>query len=182
MTRTARILIAALALLLLVVGSALAGSLPKGDDHRSPVAASHQPQSSDDEERAGTDEADEPDEADEANGAAPSEALIARLVERLAGAGIDTDAETIAGLAATYGVGGAVRVLAWADATGKDPSEITDLFDSGLGWGAIARQLNEENGDWDLTPGIGKIMGHGHGNGQGQGNGLGREGAPGQNR
>ena len=179
MTRTARILVAALALLLLVVGSALAGSNSKGDDHRSPVAASHQPQSSDDEEAT---ETDEPAEADEADGAVPSDALLARLVERLAAAGIDTDADTIAGLAATYGVGGAVRVLAWADATGKDPSEITDLFDSGLGWGEIARQLNEENGDWNLTPGIGRIMGQGHDHGQGQGNGLGREEAPGQNR
>jgi hypothetical protein len=180
MTRTARIFIAALALLLLVVGSALAGSSPKAGDHRSPVAASHQPQSSDDEEATET----EPNEADEADGAVPSDALLARLVERLGASGIDTDADTIAALAAEYGVGGAVRVLAWADATGKAPSEITDLFDSGLGWGAIARQLNEENGDWDLTPGIGTIVGQGHGNGhgQGQGNGLGRQGAPGQNK
>jgi hypothetical protein len=52
--------------------------------------------------------------------------------------------------------------------------ELAGKFDSGLGWGEIAREL-------DLHPGIGSIMGNGGGNGPpGHANGLGRANAPGQ--
>jgi hypothetical protein len=116
-------------------------------------------------------EADEPDE-----GGPPSQQVLDKVVDRLADAGIETNTDAVAELADSYGVGGAARVLAWADATGMDPAEIAALRDSGLGWGEIARQLNEEDleGDLELRPGIGWVMGGG------QGQGHGRENAPGQ--
>jgi hypothetical protein len=111
-------------------------------------------------------------------GGPPSQKQLDKIVQRLGDAGIETDAEAVAGLAENYGVGGAVRLLAWADATGKDPAEIGAMFDSGMGWGEIARQLNDEDaeGDLDLHPGIGWVMGGG------QGHGHGRTTAPGQEK
>jgi hypothetical protein len=38
------------------------------------------------------------------------------------------------------------------------------MFDSGMGWGAIAKQLEADDSSLNLSPGIGWIMGHGHGN------------------
>jgi hypothetical protein len=154
--RYAAILIPAAVLVLLVGGSALAN---KGfsSDHR--------------------DGANEQDGQDAEGGAAPSDKLLDKLVTRLGEAGIETDADTIAGLAETYGVGGAVRILAWADATGKDATELQDLRDSGMGWGQIAHQLNDEDpeGDLQLRPGIGWIM-----SGHGQDKAHGHDTAPGQ--
>src|SRR3990172_5123681 len=131
MNRYARILIAVLALSLLVAGSVLATKGGKSADHRSPMAASHQPESSD-AEKADTD-------TESAQGA-PSDKLLGRLVDRLADAGIGTDAETLPALAA----------------------------DSGVGWGEIAHQLMEEDPSLDLSPGIGWVIGKGHANGHGQ--------------
>jgi len=159
MNRYARILIAVLALLLVVAGSALATKGGKSAEHRSPMAASHQPESSD-AEKADTD-------TESAQGA-PSDKLLGRLVDRLADAGIDTDAETLAVLAADHGVGGAVRLVTWADASGMDVSELAAMFDSGMGWGAIAHQLMEGDSSLDLSPGIGWVVGRGHANGHGQ--------------
>jgi len=159
MKRYARILIAVLALLLVVAGSALATKGGKSAEHRSPMAASHQPESSD-AEKADTD-------TESAQGA-PSDKLLGRLVDRLADAGIGTDAETLAALAAYYGVGGAVRLVTWADASGMDVSELAAMFDSGMGWGAIAHQLMEGDPSVDLSPGIGWVIGKGHANGHGQ--------------
>jgi hypothetical protein len=159
MNRYARILIAVLALLLVVAGSALATRGGKSAEHRSPMAASHQPEASD-AERTDTD-------TESAEGA-PSDKLLGRLVDRLADAGIDSDAETLAALAADYGVGGAVRLVTWADASGMDVSELAAMFDSGLGWGAIAHQLMEDDPSLDLSPGIGWVIGKGHANGHGQ--------------
>lgn len=159
MNRYARILIVVLALLLVVAGTALANKGGKSAEHRSPVAASHQPESSD-AEKTDTD-------ADSAEGA-PSEKLLGRLVDRLADAGIDTDADALAALAADYGVGGAVRLVTWADASGMDVSDLVAMFDSGMGWGAIAHQLMEDDPSLDLSPGIGWVMGKGHGKGHGQ--------------
>lgn len=93
------------------------------------------------------------------------------VVDRLADAGITTDTDELDALADVYGVGGAVRVLAFADAAGVDPSEITAMRDDGMGWGEIARALAEEHPDFDLGPGIGWIMGHGNANGNGHGQG-----------
>ena len=159
MNRYARILIAVLALLLVIAGSALATKGGKSAEHRSPMAASHQPESSD-AERTDTD-------TESAEGT-PSDKLLGRLVDRLADAGIDSDAETLAALAADYGVGGAVRLVTWADASGMDVSELAAMFDSGMGWGAIAHQLMEDDPSLDLSPGIGWVIGKGHANGHGQ--------------
>lgn len=159
MNRYARILIAVLALLLVVAGGALATKGGKAAEHRSPVAASHQPESSD---------AEKTDTDTESAEGAPSDKLLGRLVDRLADAGIDTDAETLAVLAADYGVGGAVRLVTWADASGMDASELAAMFDSGLGWGEIAHQLMEDDPSLDLSPGIGWVIGKGHANGHGQ--------------
>jgi hypothetical protein len=95
-----------------------------------------------------------------------------RVVDRLADAGITTDTDTLDALADTYGLGGAVRILAFADAAGIDPAEVAAMRDDGMGWGAIARALAEAHDGFDLTPGIGWIMGgngNGHGHGQGHG-------------
>lgn len=92
------------------------------------------------------------DDADDA----PSPANLARIVEKLAAKGITTTADDLAALAAKVGLGGAVRVLVFADASGKTPAEILAAFDSGKGWGVIAKELG-------LHPGIGSIMGNGKG-------------------
>jgi hypothetical protein len=103
----------------------------------------------------------------------PSQQVLDKVVARLDAAGIDATAEEVAELAATYGVGGAVRILAWGAATDAD---VAGMFDGGMGWGEIARQLNEEDpeGDLNLRPGIGWVMGGGQGQGHGKAN------APGQ--
>lgn len=158
MNRSARIVAAALVLLLLVAGSALANRANKPSPQPELVAASHQA------------------EPQDAEGGTPSQQVLDKIVSRLGAVDIETDAETVAALAETYGVGGAVRLLAWADATGMAAADIAAMFDGGMGWGEIAAQLNEEDaeGDLDLHPGIGWVMGGGQGNAVGQAN------APGQ--
>lgn len=96
-------------------------------------------------------------DAADADGA-PSPANLARIVERLAAVGITTTADDLAALAATVGVGGAIRVLRFADASDKTTAEILALFESGKGWGVIAREL-----ELDIGPGIGSVMGQGRG-------------------
>jgi hypothetical protein len=167
MNRPVRIVVAALALLLIVVASALAAPSDRGRDQMAPLAASHQPESP-------GNQGDDPDElTEEDSDGPPSADALARLVDRLAEAGIATDADTIAALAADYGVGGAIRLLAWADASGLSTGDLAARFDGGQGWGEIAREL-------DLHPGIGSIMGNGGGGPPDHAQGLGREGAPGQ--
>lgn len=158
MNRTAAMSGTALALLLLLAASTLAA--PGRGEPRQPAApaASHQPQGDDD--------------------GPPSAELLDRVVKRLGDADIQADVQLVSALATEYGVGGAVRILAWADATGMAPADIGAMFDAGQGWGAIARQLNEEDPERELRPGIGSIMGRG--NAGGQGVGLGRGNAPGQ--
>jgi hypothetical protein len=164
MNRTVRIVVAALALLLIVVASAVAAPSDRGRDQMAPLAASHQPESP-------GNQGDDPDElTEEDSDGPPSADALARLVDRLADAGIATDSNTadaIAALAADYGVGGAIRLLAWADASGLSTGDLAARFDGGQGWGEIAREL-------DLHPGIGSIMGNGGGHGRDQ--------APGQQR
>ena len=94
----------------------------------------------------------EPDET------APSPSSLARIVERLAAAGIATDVEALDALAGAVGVGGAVRVLMIAEAADMTPAEIVALFDSGKGWGVIVKELA-----LGINPGIGSVMGGGHG-------------------
>jgi hypothetical protein len=142
------VVVLALALVLLVAGSALAN---KG------FRAESQPDV----------QAQDPEEG------TPSQQVLDKVVDRLDSAGVDTTAETVAELAATYGLGGAVRILSWGAATNAD---VAGMFDSGMGWGEIARQLNEADpeGDLNLRPGIGWVMGGGQGQGHGKAN------APGQ--
>ena len=106
-------------------------------------------------------------DGDEAEGPATADEL-AHATERLEASGISVEDAVLSDLAGRYGVGGAVRVLAWSDATDMSVEEITAMRDGtdtepGMGWGRIAREL-------DVKPGIGSIMGDGHG----------RDDAPGQ--
>ena len=189
MGRYARISVAVLALLLLVVGSALANRSPVADEHRSPVAASQEPSPgavSDKSDKKGGD-ADEAEDA--ADTTPPSQAQLDRLIGLLKTAGITATDEQLTALIAKYGVGGAMRVLAWAH--DGDTSQVTALRDQGLGWGEIARQLNEADPSANLGPGIGWIMSGGHGAGHAgghadaakardHGNANGKASAPGQ--
>ena len=118
-------------------------------------------------------EASEPPEASEAPEAAeapdtedgpPSAEEIARIVGRLTDAGIPATAAQVQDLAGKVGVGGAVRVLAFAQASGKTPAQIVAMFQSGKGWGQIDHELK-----LSIGPGIGWIMGHGHGKGHDKG-------------
>lgn len=86
--------------------------------------------------------------------------------DRLAASEITVDDALFADLAARYGVGGAVRIVAWADEAGMAIDEITARRDGddttpGMGWGQIARELG-------VHPGIGSIMGNGRADPPGQ--------------
>jgi hypothetical protein len=144
MTRTNRIaLLAAITLLVAATGTVLAT--------RSPQSA-QQP--------AGP-QADEADEADEAEGAPDADA-IARAVERLAARGIDAEPTALGDYAERYGLGGAIRLHAWADETGMTVADIAALRDGDgetpMGWGRLAKELG-------VHPGIGWVMGNGRGAG-----------------
>jgi hypothetical protein len=152
MNRSARILLAALALLLVAVATAVAAPSERGRERMAPVAASPEQQTEDE--------------------APPTAELLDRLVQRLGDADIATDADTIAALAADHGVGGAVRLLAWADASGMTTEELATMLADGKGWGEIAKAHG-------LHPGIGWIMGNGGGPPD-HAQGHGRAGAPGQ--
>jgi hypothetical protein len=190
MNKTARSTTAAVALLLLIAGTAFAVQNPVALEHRSPVAASHDPQAS------ASEHADEPgDEAKDAADAPPSADLVAKVLQRLSDAGIDTDTDTLTGLIDAYGVGGAVRLLSWSDASGMALADVQALRDEGAGWGQIAKQLNDADDSLHLSPGIGWIMSGGHGQGHDAAEGHdkaadaasdgkvnGRDTAPGQNK
>jgi hypothetical protein len=103
------------------------------------------------------------DESNESDGP-PSADKIADIVGRLKEAGITATAAQIQDLSAKVGVGGAVRVMAFAQASGKTPAQILAMFESGKGWGQIDHELG-----LSIGPGIGWIMGHGHGQGHGNG-------------
>lgn len=99
--------------------------------------------------------------------APPTAAELDRIVERLAAAGVTTNADTVAALAAEQGVGGAVRILWWSHQSGTSADDIVamrtgDADTPPMGWGRIAKVLG-------VHPGIGAVMGGGHG----------RESAPG---
>jgi len=131
MTRSTRLAILGGTLLVLVAGTAL-GTQALRPTHQGPATASQE------------EEPDTPPTADE----------LAHATERLAASGIDATAKELGALAADYGLGGAVRLLAWADATGMSVEELRALRDDGAGWGQMAKDL-------DVSPGIGTIMGHG---------------------
>src|SRR5262249_31785149 len=67
---------------------------------------------------AATGDEDEGDDADDA-GEAPTADRIAEIVARLTAAGIPATAVQVQELAGKVGVGGAIRTLAFADASGK---------------------------------------------------------------
>lgn len=143
MTRMNRLaLLAALALLVVASGTVLATRSPGVERNAAPLA----------------------DDADEANGAesAPDAAAIARVVGRLAERGIQADPAVVGDYAERYGLGGAVRLHAWADATGMTLEEIAALRDGDgetpMGWGRLAKELG-------VHPGIGWVMGNGRGAG-----------------
>ncbi len=106
-------------------------------------------------------QADDPEPLDEA--------AVDHAVERLGARGIEADAQRVTDLATEHGVGGAVRILAWADELGGAVSadEIVAMRADGLGWGQIAKELG-------VHPGLGSIMGNGGGHG--------RDTAPGQQK
>jgi hypothetical protein len=129
MARSQRIAILIGTLLVLVAGSALAMQVPRPNRNET-VNASQQPD------------------------APPSAEELAHAVDRLGAAGIDTDADQLQALSAEYGLGGAVRLLAWADATGMSLADLRAMRDDGAGWGQMAGELG-------VNPGIGSIMGQG---------------------
>jgi hypothetical protein len=181
--RSLRTLVAVLALLLLVAGTAFA-TRSTLDRHNGPLAASNQPSESE----SGQESESEAPESEAPESEAPkspgskadtnesdagtqlSDAHAAELVDLLKAAGITATVAELKTLAAKYGVGGAVRLEAWAKATGKTVAQLTAMRDSGMGWGAIAHQLEKADSSLHLSPGIGWIMGHGHGHGNGNGN------------
>jgi len=103
----------------------------------------------------------------------PTAEELAHAADRLRAHNITVDDAVLNDLATRYGLGGAVRVLAWA----ADPNDevtvesIAAMRDgdgtegSAMGWGRIAKELG-------FHPGIGTIMGNGGGHG--------RDNAPGQ--
>ena len=138
MQRSTRILVGALVLILLLAGTALAARNLADHPSHGPMAASQAPKQS------------------EAPEAPLTEAEAAHFVDRLHAAGITTTLAAFRALAAKYGAGGAVRLMAWAKATGKSTADIAMMRDGGMGWGQIAHALNQ-------SPGIGSIMGGGDG-------------------
>lgn len=143
MTRSTRLAILSGTLLVLVAGTAL-GTQALRPGNQGPATASQE-------------EPDAPPTADE----------LAHAVDRLAASNIDVTAEDLSGLAAEYGLGGAIRLLAWADATGMSVDELRAMRDDGAGWGRMAQDL-----PGDVNPGIGTIMGHGGEHGPGDAPGL----------
>ena len=111
------------------------------------VAATRQPQIGDDPAQL----------ADEGDEAADPEA-ITHAIDRLTDNEITVDEAVFTDLAERYGVGGAVRIAAWADETGMTVDEIAAMRDGDgetpVGWGRLAHDLG-------VHPGIGSIMGNG---------------------
>ena len=147
MNRTNRIALMAAAVLVLVVSGTVFAT-------RTPSAPSPPAQVTQDEE-------DAPPTADE----------IAHAAERLRANEITVDDAVFNELVTVYGVGGAVRIMAWSKGDSNVIADIRAKRDgdgtegSGMGWGRIAK-------DMGVNPGIGSIMGNGGGHG--------RDNAPGQ--
>ena len=103
----------------------------------------------------------------------PTEEELAHAAERLAENELAVPHDLLAELAGEYGIGGAVRIVAWSGGDEDVMAEIRAKRDGDgteegrMGWGQIAKDL-------DVNPGIGSIMGNGGGHG--------RDGAPGQNK
>ncbi len=137
--------LAALALAFVATGSVFATRAPQAPDQPSQLAQ---------------DDVDAPPTAED----------LAHAAERLAANDLEVSDDLLAELAAQYGVGGAVRVVAWSGGDEALMGQIRAMRDgdgtegSGMGWGQIAKDLG-------VHPGIGSIMGgggHGRENAQGQ--------------
>jgi len=153
----------AIVAVVLLAGTALAIQSALPASSRTGLAAqgaSESPDGSEGPEATDAPEASEAAEGPEGSEGPPSADEIARIVDRLKAAGITATASELTDLATKVGVGGAVRVFAFAHASGKTPSEIVAMFESGKGWGQIKKELN-----LSIGPGIGWIMGHGGGGG-----------------
>jgi hypothetical protein len=145
MTRSNRLAgLGAAAMIVAATGAALAVRPPRGDEQPLVPAAS----------QVAEDETDAP----------PSAEALAHAQDRLEASGITVDAAELSDLAGRYGLGGAVRVVAWAEKSGTSVADITAMRDgdgtpeSVMGWGQIAKELG-------VHPGIGSIMGNGGGQG-----------------
>jgi len=103
---------------------------------------------------------------DQGDEGTPDATDIAHAIDRLSAQGFAVDESQLTDLAGRYGVGGAVRLVVWADETGKTIDELAAMRDgdgspgSGMGWGQIAHELG-------VHPGIGAVMGGGNGQGHG---------------
>ena len=127
-----------------------------------PPASGEPPESAEPSESAAPGGASSPDASEapekaETPEAPPTDAEIADFVARLKAAGITTSGAEFKALAAKVGVGGAVRTLAFAKASGKTPAQILAMRESGEGWGRIVHELG-----LSIGPGIGWIMSGGH--------------------
>ena len=140
-----------------------AASASSAPPSASPRAAATAPAKSKASEAPDASEAPEAESNDSSDGP-PSADEIARIVGLLKDAGINATAAQLQDLAGKVGVGGAVRVYAFAHASGKTPAQILAMFQAGKGWGQIDHELG-----LSIGPGIGWIMGHGHGQGHGKG-------------
>ena len=144
MPRFLRITLAVLVLLAVLVGTALAARHLPAPAAGAPLAASPAASPSEDEGPSVDEDANE-------GGDAINDAAAQAIVDRLAANGLHTDVATLRDLAARYGVGGAVRLIGWADASGKTLVELRAMRDGGSGWGQMAHELG-------LHPGIGTWM------------------------
>jgi hypothetical protein len=113
-------------------------------------------------EASGSAAATETATARESADASPTAAQLARVLDDLTTAGIPATSDELQKLAGEVGLGNAVRIFAFADASGKTTDEILALFQAGKGWGQIVKDLG-----LTIGPGIGGIMSGGHGNGNG---------------
>ena len=145
--------------------SAGASSVVSSSPSPAPAATSKAPVKSEAPKESEVPEKAEPPETPDSP---PTAAEVADFVGRLKAAGISTTDAAFAALAAKVGVGGAVRTLAFAKASGKTPDQIVAMFQGGKGWGQIKHELA-----LSIGPGIGWIMGGGHG----QGNGAAKKGS-----
>ena len=114
-------------------------------------------QSAEPEESAKPEESAEPEENSDS---VPTADEIAHAGDRLAANGFEVSDELLTELATNYGVGGAVRIVAWSQANPDRMADLRVMRDgdgsegSGMGWGQIAKDLG-------VHPGIGSIMGNG---------------------
>jgi hypothetical protein len=154
----ATLTLVAVVAVLLLAGTALAiqsGSVDLSGSFLGAPGASKAPKAAHPDGSEGP-EASEEAEGPEGSEGPPSADELARLVDRLKAAGITATASELGDLATKVGVGGAVRVYAFAHASGKTPAEILAMFQAGKGWGEIDHELG-----LSIGPGIGWIMGHG---------------------